>query len=170
MQSTALAMFRLSTAHPRSCSSLQLGPRVMCPLAGVVGARNAKWLTKIITSAQESDSFWQQRDYKAFSPGVNWDNVDWSAAPPIQEMPVTSATCEPPAGTEVSKSDGEVSGARQDWSAGFGEGAMWEGDMLGVFISVGGICLCVPRWSMLLVLKLCCHQGSLSRSPPSKLC
>lgn len=75
-----------------------------------MGARNTKWLTKIITSAQESDSFWQQRDYKAFSPGVNWDNVDWDAAPPIQEMPVTSATCEPSPGTEVSKSDGEVTG------------------------------------------------------------
>lgn len=36
-------------------------------------------LAKIIASAEESDSFWQRKDYKAFSPSVDWDNVDWDA-------------------------------------------------------------------------------------------
>lgn len=36
--------------------------RVIVP--GVVGARNVKWLGKILISAKESDSHWQQDDYK----------------------------------------------------------------------------------------------------------
>ena len=34
--------------------------------------------------SQESQSQWQQRDYKSFNPGVGWDDVDWSSAPAIQ--------------------------------------------------------------------------------------
>ena len=34
---------------------------------------------KIIASAEESTSFWQQKDYKSFGPNVDWDNVDWSS-------------------------------------------------------------------------------------------
>jgi hypothetical protein len=34
---------------------------------------------KVIASAEESSSFWQQRDYKAFSPATDWDNVDWDS-------------------------------------------------------------------------------------------
>ena len=37
-----------------------------------------------MASGEESGSFWQQKDYKSFSPGVDWDNVDWAAAPAIQ--------------------------------------------------------------------------------------
>jgi hypothetical protein len=37
------------------------------------------------------------------------DNLDWSAAPAIQEMPVVSAICEPAEGAEISTYDGEVS-------------------------------------------------------------
>lgn len=36
--------------------------------AGHVGARNVKWLAKIVASAHESDSHWQQRDYKSEFP------------------------------------------------------------------------------------------------------
>ena len=50
--------------------------RVVVP--GVVGARNVKWLNRIIISEHESDSHWQQSDYKGFSPSVDWNNVDWS--------------------------------------------------------------------------------------------
>eukprot|EP00898_Chlorokybus_atmophyticus_P009131 jgi/Chlat1/9219/Chrsp98S09289 len=73
--------------------------RVVVP--GVVGARQVKWLSKIVTSSDESSSHWQQADYKAFSPNVDWDNVDWKAAPPIQDCPVTSAICEPLPDTHV---------------------------------------------------------------------
>ena len=36
--------------------------RVIAP--GIVGARNVKWLGRIIASEEESDSHWQQNDYK----------------------------------------------------------------------------------------------------------
>ena len=42
-----------------------------------------------------------QKDYKSFSPNVDWDNVDWSSAPAVQETNVQSAICEPEPGTEV---------------------------------------------------------------------
>lgn len=50
---------------------------------------------KIIVSKKESQSQWQQNDYKVFSPNIDWDNVDFSKAPAIQEMPVISAICKP---------------------------------------------------------------------------
>lgn len=67
--------------------------RVVCP--GIVGARNVKWLGRIFVSEQESDSHWQQNDYKGFSPSTDWDTVDFTKSPAIQNMPVTSAICQP---------------------------------------------------------------------------
>lgn len=46
--------------------------RVVVP--GVVGARNVKWLGKIILSKEESHSHWQRRDYK----GLGLLNILWS--------------------------------------------------------------------------------------------
>lgn len=74
--------------------------RVICP--GIVGARNVKWLGKITISNVESDSHWQQNDYKGFSPSTDWDTVDFSKSPAIQNMPVTSAICNPGNNTTVS--------------------------------------------------------------------
>ncbi|KAK9836142.1 hypothetical protein WJX81_004420 [Elliptochloris bilobata] len=73
--------------------------RVVAP--GIAGARSVKWLSRIIASKHESDSHWQQKDYKSFSPNVDWDNVDWSSAPAVQETNVQSAICEPAPGSEV---------------------------------------------------------------------
>lgn len=42
-----------------------------------------------------------QKDYKSFSPSVDWDTVDWSSAPAIQESNVQSAICSPRPGTNV---------------------------------------------------------------------
>ncbi|XP_034476351.1 probable sulfite oxidase, mitochondrial [Drosophila innubila] len=67
--------------------------RVIVP--GTVGARNVKWLTRIIVADHESDSHWQQNDYKGFSPSTDWDTVDFSKSLAIQSMPVTSAICTP---------------------------------------------------------------------------
>ncbi|KAK9797815.1 hypothetical protein WJX73_000824 [Symbiochloris irregularis] len=67
--------------------------RVVAP--GITGARSVKWLSRIIASKEESKSHWQQKDYKSFSPMVDWDNVDWSSAPAIQETNVTSAIVSP---------------------------------------------------------------------------
>lgn len=77
--------------------------RVIVP--GTVGARNVKWLGRIVIAPAESDSHWQQGDYKGFSPSTDWDTVDFSKSPAIQNMPVTSAICQPQPG-EVVRRDG----------------------------------------------------------------
>lgn len=39
-------------------------------------------MEKIIASEEESRSFWQQKDYKAFGPNTDWDTVDWDSGAP----------------------------------------------------------------------------------------
>jgi sulfite oxidase len=39
-------------------------------IPGHVAARSVKWLEKVIVSDEESESHWQQRDYKGFCPGT----------------------------------------------------------------------------------------------------
>lgn len=78
--------------------------RVVVP--GVVGARNVKWLGKIVVSQQESQSHWQQKDYKGFSPSCDWEKVDFSKSPAIQELPVISAICQPGKNESVKVKDG----------------------------------------------------------------
>lgn len=75
-------------------------------------SQNICLIDKICVSKQESQSQWQQGDYKGFSPSTNWDNVDFSKSPAIQEMPVTSAICDPQnsAIVEVKKGKIEVKG------------------------------------------------------------
>ncbi|EZA47687.1 putative sulfite oxidase, mitochondrial [Ooceraea biroi] len=90
--------------------------RVIVP--GVVGARNVKWLSKISVSRRESQSQWQQGDYKGFSPSTDWDNVDFSKSPAIQEMPVISAICEPQSGDEVQVKNGKIQVRGYAWSGG----------------------------------------------------
>lgn len=63
--------------------------RVMVP--GHTAARSVKWLEKIILTDEESQSQWQQHDYKCFGPNQTAKEVDWSSAPAIQESPVQSA-------------------------------------------------------------------------------
>ncbi|OAD59884.1 putative sulfite oxidase, mitochondrial [Eufriesea mexicana] len=90
--------------------------RVIVP--GVVGARNVKWLAKIIVTKEESQSQWQQRDYKAFSPSTDWDNVDFSTAPAIQEMPVISAICKPEPSETIKVINGKINVKGYAWSGG----------------------------------------------------
>ncbi|XP_011256952.2 probable sulfite oxidase, mitochondrial isoform X2 [Camponotus floridanus] len=90
--------------------------RVIVP--GVVGARNVKWLNKICVSKQESQSQWQQGDYKGFSPSTNWDNVDFSKSPAIQEMPVISAICDPQDSDVVEIKNGKIQVKGYAWSGG----------------------------------------------------
>ena len=49
--------------------------RVIIP--GVVGARNIKWLKRIVVSDDESPSHWQRKDYKCFSPSVDFSSCDF---------------------------------------------------------------------------------------------
>ncbi|XP_039283083.1 sulfite oxidase, mitochondrial, partial [Nilaparvata lugens] len=75
---------------------------------GVAGARNVKWLGAIYVSEEESSSHWQQNDYKGFSPSTDWDTVDFTKSPAIQQLPVTSAICEPSENEEVAVKNGKI--------------------------------------------------------------
>lgn len=90
--------------------------RLVAP--GIVGARSVKWLCRIVTSTEESDSHWQQNDYKGFSPNVDWDNVDFKSAPSIQELPIQSAICDPVDGSNVSPVNGMITVRGYAWSGG----------------------------------------------------
>lgn len=70
------------------------GYPVRAVVPGVVGARCVKWLGRVVLSEEESSSHWQRQDYRSFSPDVDWDTVDFSKAPSIQEMPVISSICD----------------------------------------------------------------------------
>lgn len=94
------------------------GYPVRALVPGTVGARNVKWLNKIVASQQEYGGQWQQRDYKGFSPSVDWSNVDFTKSPAIQELPVTSIICSPQEGGVVSVEDQEVVVQGIAWSGG----------------------------------------------------
>eukprot|EP00088_Acartia_fossae_P005735 TRINITY_DN1258_c0_g1_i2.p1 TRINITY_DN1258_c0_g1~~TRINITY_DN1258_c0_g1_i2.p1 ORF type:complete len:571 (-),score=127.97 TRINITY_DN1258_c0_g1_i2:865-2577(-) len=89
--------------------------RVIVP--GVAGARNVKWLGRIYVSDVESDSHWQQNDYKGFNPSTDWDTVDFTKSPAIQDMPVTSSICSPAGGSKVSGGQ-ELTVSGYAWSGG----------------------------------------------------
>lgn len=61
---------------------------------GIVGARNVKWLKRIVLSPEESHSHWQRGDYKGFNPSIDWKTVDFTKSPSVQNMPVTSLICQ----------------------------------------------------------------------------
>jgi len=70
---------------------------------GHAGARQCKWLHKVILSDKESSKPWQQKSYRGFSPNVDFekDLAHWppqrlDQAPIVQEMPVQSFVCNPP--------------------------------------------------------------------------
>lgn len=85
---------------------------------GIVGARNVKWLGRIIASSDESPSHWQQNDYKGFPPHIDWDTVDFKSAPAIQEQPVQSAVCDPTDGSVVKLKDNSITLRGYAWSGG----------------------------------------------------
>lgn len=90
--------------------------RVIVP--GVVGARNVKWLGRVIVSEEESHSHWQKNDYKGFSPSTTWENVNFNSAPAIQELPVNSAICNLSDGSTVHLEDGKIKVSGYAWSGG----------------------------------------------------
>ncbi|PFH31687.1 putative sulfite oxidase [Besnoitia besnoiti] len=68
--------------------------RVIVP--GAVGARSVKWLKKITLSPRESDSHWQQQDYKIMSPNDTPSSTEeWRSKPSILDLPIQSAICLP---------------------------------------------------------------------------
>lgn len=94
------------------------GYPVRAIVPGVVGARNVKWLGKVIASAEESGNHWQQRDYKGFPPTISFDNVDWDSAPAIQDMPVQSSICSPLDGHHFDPEEEDLVLKGYAWSGG----------------------------------------------------
>ena len=70
------------------------GPlRVVVP--GATGARQVKWLERVVAAADEADSAWQRRDYRLWAPAMSDATVDYDSAPSMLDMAVQSAICEP---------------------------------------------------------------------------
>jgi sulfite oxidase len=65
--------------------------RVVVP--GTIGARSVKWLHKIEVNVNECQGFFMQKDYKMFSPTVDWDNIKWPSRHPLMDFPVNCAIC-----------------------------------------------------------------------------
>ncbi|KER31124.1 oxidoreductase molybdopterin binding domain protein [Opisthorchis viverrini] len=73
--------------------------RVIIP--GSIGARQVKWLTKITLSNEESQSYYQQTDYKlGYVLGGN-ECPDYRRIPAILDYPVQSAICSPQDGQSL---------------------------------------------------------------------
>ena len=97
---------------------LDHGYPVRAVVPGVVGARNIKWLATVVASKEEYGGFWQKYRYKGFSPSVDWNNLDYSSAPAIQELPVTSLITSPVNGSQLEEGETEVSLRGIAWSGG----------------------------------------------------
>ena len=82
--------------------------RIIIP--GVVGARNVKWVDRIVISNEVAHSAWQRNvQYRGYSPNVkNFKGVEPTIAAAVYELPVQSAICEPASGTKVYEEDGEA--------------------------------------------------------------
>ena len=93
--------------------------RVVAP--GLVGARSVKWLKSITISPEESQSIWQQKDYKNIGPTfLNRMTAAGAAkeAPPVREMPVQSAILIPDDNEEVDLKDNRLSLSGYAWGGG----------------------------------------------------
>ncbi|CAK1540380.1 unnamed protein product [Leptosia nina] len=80
--------------------------RVIVP--GAPAVRSVKWLESITISKDESPSHWHQKDYRSFNPTKTWETADFSTAPPVYSLPVTSALCDPLEGDTVAVKEGIV--------------------------------------------------------------
>jgi sulfite oxidase len=73
--------------------------RVIAP--GYVAARSVKWLAEIKLQAEPSSNYFQQQDYKLFSPDVTAENVDWTQGEMLGELNLNAVICSPSDGTSV---------------------------------------------------------------------
>lgn len=94
------------------------GYPVRAIVPGIVGARQVKWVGRVALASGEADSLWQTKDYKLFPPFMDMDNVDFSAAPAMEDMPVQSAICEPADGAVLPFGTTEVVAKGFAWAGG----------------------------------------------------
>lgn len=67
------------------------------------------YTTESITiSTEESSSHWHLKDYRSFNPSTTWETADFSTAPPVYSLPVTSAICDPEDGETVKVKNGHI--------------------------------------------------------------
>jgi sulfite oxidase len=78
---------------------------------GVAGARQVKWVKRVITSDEEIETPWQVGPaYKGLPPGLKkfTSDLDVRGIPSIQELPVQSAICLPQPGHTVSEEEESI--------------------------------------------------------------
>lgn len=93
---------------------------------GHAGARQCKWLHKVIVSDIESQKSWQQKSYRGFAPDIDFetDLAHWppprlDQAPIVQEMPVQSLVCNPGQNTLIgAKGASDITLKGVSWSGG----------------------------------------------------
>lgn len=73
--------------------------RVVTP--GYAGVRSPKWLAAITVQDTPSDNPMQQKEYKLFPPDVTKATADMGKGQVINDMPLTSAICEPAADARI---------------------------------------------------------------------
>ncbi|KAI4457921.1 sulfite reductase [Holotrichia oblita] len=90
--------------------------RVIVP--GTVGARNVKWLGRILIAKDECQSHWQQKDYKGVPPSADPSRINLSKLASIQDLPVISAICKPSNEEVVKVENGFITVKGYAWSGG----------------------------------------------------
>eukprot|EP01062_Namystynia_karyoxenos_P057488 TRINITY_DN4855_c0_g1_i1.p2 TRINITY_DN4855_c0_g1~~TRINITY_DN4855_c0_g1_i1.p2 ORF type:complete len:484 (+),score=131.50 TRINITY_DN4855_c0_g1_i1:78-1529(+) len=92
--------------------------RVVVP--GVIGARSAKYVTKIRISPEEAQTPWQRADYKLLPPNVGFREMAkvFASTPPIMDMPVQSCILTPEDGDVLPDGAQTVSATGYAYSGG----------------------------------------------------
>ncbi|VVC95282.1 unnamed protein product [Leptidea sinapis] len=98
----------LATQMNGTALPLDHGYPLRAVVPGAAAVRSVKWLESITISKEESPSHWHQKDYRSFNASKTWETADFSTAPPIYHLPVTSYVCEPADGEYVPVRDGHV--------------------------------------------------------------
>jgi sulfite oxidase len=88
------------------------GAPVRALFPGILGARSVKWLNSISVQPEESDNFYQVRDYKILPPEATSPAAAkqfWDKVPSMNDMPINSIIGVPITGSTVApNADGTI--------------------------------------------------------------